>query len=72
MQLRQPFVRKHVHTWKRSFLHGDDYGLSGFDIERECLDCGNKAHARITLAQKNDLPDSVLHLGDFDWRLGPL
>ncbi len=70
VKLREPFVRKHVHTWKLSFINSD-YGMSS-EMERECIECDETQHARITREERDSLPESVLHLGCFDWRHGPL
>ena len=50
----------------RSLLHSDDYGMS-YDIERKCTDCGKRQNARLSRVDKDSLPDSVLHLGEFNW-----
>ena len=72
MRLREPFVRKHVHTWIRSKLNCDFMVDWFFDIERLCSDCGKKQHAKLDPTQRAELPDSLIHLGDWSWKEGPL
>lgn len=64
MQLREPFAKKHIHTWMKSFMHFDP---TGYDIERKCKECGTSQTAHISHADKESLPESVLHLGDWRW-----
>jgi hypothetical protein len=42
-------------------------GGNEFDIVRECNDCGVKQTARITTEDRNSLPESLMHLGDWGW-----
>lgn len=73
MRLKEPFVKKHVHSFKLCFSHPDDlYVFRTWDLERECTDCGEKQHTRITQEEKESLPESVLALGDFQWKSGAL
>jgi len=77
MRLREPFIKKHVHTWTPK----GDYKSGGWDswgfevpvseIRRECSECGLvqcvKLPGVLLPDALFDLPVSVWHLADLEW-----
>lgn len=63
MRLREPHVRKHIHTWTRTRKYGRE-------VERKCSDCNHTQHTEV--GSQDMVPDSLLHLAVADWKDGPL
>jgi len=72
VRLKEPFVKKHIHIWVKGALTPNDlstyYYIPGYTIDRTCGECGLKQSASISAGEKDSLPASVLHLGDWNWR----
>lgn len=65
MRLREPFVRKHICIFAKTF---SDWSDSKHDyVERECNECGKKQHA---LVPRDEWPESICHLADVEWKTG--
>ena len=65
MQLREPYVRKHICIFKRGF---SDFQSSQLEyVERECDGCGKKQHG---LVPRDEWPESIWHLADVEWKEG--
>jgi hypothetical protein len=68
MRLREPFVKRHICTWK---LVQDQrhYAVAERIVIRECLECWQRQTAIIRKDSEADAtPDSLVHLADADWR----
>lgn len=79
MRLREPFQKKHVHTWQPAaapkIMQMDP--MWGFEMEisdpnkvaRKCVDCGCEqlADMRGYESTLDGLPKSVWHLADLLW-----
>jgi hypothetical protein len=67
MRLKEPYVRKHVHSWQKS---GEDASGGRAWIERTCSDCGKIQHGCV---YDYDRPaESIVHLADTVWYDGAM
>jgi hypothetical protein len=69
VRLKEPFVKKHVHSWKRMRV---DYYSDGWCIERACQECGRQECAFLSKPAYESLPESLVHLADTVWQEGTL
>jgi len=77
MRLREPFVKKHVHTWQSATVDPGEpvYDAWGFEVAknndelaRVCVDCGCKQSAKMTAEGLDGIPKSLWHLADLEWK----
>lgn len=69
MQVREKFVKKHVHRWKLVRVTPE---TGRYGIERQCEDCNKYQYGYITISEREALPASLVHLADVPWYDGIL
>ncbi len=64
-RLKEPFIRKHIHSWRCS---GIEIGTTKHTVDRVCQDCGLEQEGRVPVALFDATPRSLIHLVDVEWR----